>query len=185
MAQRRAAHERVASLAGAVAALDAPLAAARRHSAAPALTGGDGVDPSGDPLEILDEVPEVLGDPPPVPDRPPIIVAAGPGASAPGGDEVLSAGLAAAAAGAARRAIPPPARRPPIWPRVWKGAAIAAVVALILGVELRFFGDKVSRNVRVLLSGDVKGAARTGWLGRGRIAGAALAPWSQEYWRWW
>src|SRR5205085_5729435 len=79
LAQRRAAHEGVASLAGAVAALDAPLAAARRHSAAPALTGGDrvdpsgdgvdpsgeGVDPSGDPLEILAEVPEVLGDPPP------------------------------------------------------------------------------------------------------------------------
>jgi len=157
LAQRRAAHEGVASLAGAVAALDAPLAAGRR-GAPPALTGGDGLDPPGDPLEILDEVPEVLEDRPPAPDRPPIIVADGPGASGPGGDEVLSAGLAAAAGGAARRPIPPPARRPPIWPRVWKGAAIAAVVALILGVELRFFGDKVSRNVRVLLSGDVRGA---------------------------
>jgi hypothetical protein len=57
------------------------------------------------------------------------------------------------------RSLPPPARRPPIWPRVWKGAAIGAVVALVLGVEVRFFGDSVQHNVHVLLSGDVKGAA--------------------------
>jgi len=57
------------------------------------------------------------------------------------------------------RSLPPPARRRPIWPRVWKGAAIGAAVALVLGVEVRFFGDSVQRNVHVLLSGDVKGAA--------------------------
>jgi len=57
------------------------------------------------------------------------------------------------------RSLPPPARRPPIWPRVWKGAAIGAVVALVFGVEVRFFGHSVQRNVHVLLSGDVRGAA--------------------------
>jgi hypothetical protein len=57
------------------------------------------------------------------------------------------------------RSLPPPARRPPIWPRVWKGAAIGAVVALVFGVEVRFFGHSVQHNVHVLLSGDVKGAA--------------------------
>jgi len=57
------------------------------------------------------------------------------------------------------RSLPPPARRPPIWPRVWKGAAIGAVVALLFGVEIRFFGNSVQHNVHVLLSGDVKGAA--------------------------
>jgi hypothetical protein len=61
--------------------------------------------------------------------------------------------------GSARRALPPPARRPPIWPRVWKGVAVAALVALVLGVELRFFGDSLQRNVHVLLSRDVQGAA--------------------------
>ena len=159
--RRRAAHQGVISLAAAVAALDAPLAAAGRHGGAAAVTDGEGFDPADDPLEILDEVPEVIDDRPPVVDRPPVIVAEGgpAGGSGPGGDELFSAGLASPGAGTARRPIPPPARRPPIWPRVWKGAAVAAVVALILGVELRFFGDKVSRNVHVLLSGDVKGAA--------------------------
>ena len=75
------------------------------------------------------------------------------------GDEVLSAGLAAAAAARpARRPVPPPARRPPIWPRVWKGVAVAALAALVFGVELRFLGDKVSRNVHVLLSGNLQRA---------------------------
>ncbi|MDQ1515359.1 MAG: hypothetical protein QOE80_1189 [Actinomycetota bacterium] len=64
----------------------------------------------------------------------------------------------AAAAPPARR-LPPPARRPPIWPRVWKGVAAAVVVALVLGVELRFFGASVQRNVHVLMSGNVRAAA--------------------------
>jgi hypothetical protein len=92
-------------------------------------------------------------------ERPPIIVAQGPARSRAGGDELLSAGLASASASSARPSLRSPARRPAIWPRVWKGAAVAALVALVFGVELRFFGDKVSRNVNVLLSGDVKGAA--------------------------
>ena len=58
-----------------------------------------------------------------------------------------------------RRSFPPPARRPHIWPRIWKGAVIAAALSLVLGVELRFFGDSVQRNVHVLLSGDVRAAA--------------------------
>jgi hypothetical protein len=68
---------------------------------------------------------------------------------------------AAAPAGHAslERSLPPPARRPPIWPRIWKGAAIGAMVALLLGVELRFFGHRVQDNVHVLLSGDVHGAS--------------------------
>ena len=57
------------------------------------------------------------------------------------------------------RSLPPPARRPPIWPRVWKGAAVGALVAAVLGVELRFFGDSVQHNVHVRLSRDVSGAA--------------------------
>jgi hypothetical protein len=135
--RRRAAHQGVASLARAVAALDAP-------------------------PEIIDEAPEALDDGPRRIGHPPIIVAdrAGVGgAPAPGGDTLFSAGLAGPAATGRRRPIPSPGRRPPIWPRVWKGVAVAAVVALILGVELRFLGDTVSRNVRVLLSGDVKGVA--------------------------
>jgi hypothetical protein len=103
---RHAAHQRLVSLARAVAAVDAP--------------------------------------PPPGP--------------APTGDGVLSTGVALPGATLARRPIPPPARRPPIWPRVGKGVAIGVVVALVLGVELRFFGDKVSRNVQVLLSGNLRGA---------------------------
>jgi len=74
-------------------------------------------------------------------------------------DGVPAAGGAPGLNGRCGRSLPPPARRPPIWPRVWKGAAIGAVVALVLGVEVRFFGDSVQRNVHVLLSGDVKGAA--------------------------
>ena len=92
---------------------------------------------------------------PPLPGLP----ATGP---APAGDEVLSAGVALAGASPARRPIPPPARRPPIWPRLWKGVAIGALVALVLGVELQFFGDKVSRNVHVLLSGSLRSAAAAG-----------------------
>ncbi|HEV7864048.1 MAG TPA: hypothetical protein VGR20_15155, partial [Acidimicrobiia bacterium] len=57
------------------------------------------------------------------------------------------------------RSLPPPARRRPIWPRIWKGAAIGAVVAVVLGAELRFFGDSVQHNVNVLLSGNVRPAA--------------------------
>ena len=59
----------------------------------------------------------------------------------------------------AGRRIPPPAKRPPIWPRVWKGVAVAAVVALLLGIELRLYGDRVSHNVGVLLSGNVSKTA--------------------------
>jgi hypothetical protein len=84
--------------------------------------------------------------------------AAGPAAvvdgPAPGGAPVAN--------GRCGRSLPPPARRRPIWPRVWKGAAIGAVVAMVLGVEVRFFGDSVQHNVHVLLSGDVSGAAAAG-----------------------
>jgi hypothetical protein len=59
-------------------------------------------------------------------------------------------------AGPPARRLPPPARRPPIWSRVWKGVAAAMVVALVLGVELRFFGASVQRNVHVLMSGNVR-----------------------------
>jgi len=80
---------------------------------------------------------------------------AGPAAT----DDRPLPGGALIANGSPGRALPPPARRPPIWPRVWKGAAIGALVAVVLGVELRFFGDSVQRNVKVLLSGNVHGAA--------------------------
>src|SRR5581483_1710485 len=83
------------------------------------------------------------------------LTTAGPAADvdgpAPGGAPVAN--------GRCGRSLPPPARRRPIWPRVWKGAAIGAVVAMVLGVEVRFFGDSVQHNVHVLLSGDVSGAA--------------------------
>ncbi len=59
------------------------------------------------------------------------------------------------------RTLPPPSRRPPISPRVWKAAALAAGVALILGVEIHFFGDDVKRNVEKILGGNA-GAAPTG-----------------------
>jgi len=83
-----------------------------------------------------------------------------PSADAPAALEgVPAAGGAPDRTGRCGRSLPPPARRRPIWPRVWKGAAIGAVAALVLGVEVRFFGDSVQRNVHVLLSGDVRGAA--------------------------
>jgi hypothetical protein len=56
------------------------------------------------------------------------------------------------------RSLPPPARRRPISPRVWKGAALAAVVALVLGLEVHFFGDAIKRNAKVLFSGDAEAA---------------------------
>ncbi|TMK37991.1 MAG: hypothetical protein E6G66_19105 [Actinobacteria bacterium] len=58
---------------------------------------------------------------------------AGPAAT----DDRPLPGGALIANGSPGRALPPPARRPPIWPRVWKGAAIGALVAVVLGVELR------------------------------------------------
>jgi len=152
--QRRRAHEGVASLAAAVVSLDPPPGL----PAGPAWLGTAWTGTAADePLEVVDEIPEVLDEGPAAPDRPPVIVTdpAVPPAR-PGGDTVLSAGAAGPCAG--RRAVRAPARHR-IWPRVWKGAAVAAVVALILGVELRLFGDRVSRNVHVLLSGDLKGAA--------------------------
>jgi hypothetical protein len=65
------------------------------------------------------------------------------------------------AGGAPARSLPPPSRRPPISPRVWKAAALVAGVALILGVEIHFFGDDVKRNVEKILGGNA-GAAPTG-----------------------
>lgn len=57
------------------------------------------------------------------------------------------------------RTVPPPARRRPLWPRIWKPVAALTVVALIVGIELRFFGDSVRRNVNVLVGADAKPAA--------------------------
>jgi hypothetical protein len=57
------------------------------------------------------------------------------------------------------RRLPPPARRPPLWPRIWKPVAIAAVVLLLLGMEVTFFGDSVTRNVKTLLSGKAQAAS--------------------------
>lgn len=54
------------------------------------------------------------------------------------------------------RTVPPPARRPPLWPRIWKIVAALAVVALILVVELQFFGDDVRHNVDVLTGAEAK-----------------------------
>jgi len=82
------------------------------------------------------------------------------GAGSPAGDGAPVPGAVPARNGtASARSLPPPARRPTIWPRVWKGAAIGALVAAVLGVEVRFFGDSVQHNVHVLLSGDMRGAA--------------------------
>lgn len=82
-------------------------------------------------------------------------------ADVPTNDEIearpAAAGPGAAAAPPAR-SLPPPARRRPISPRVWKGAAIAAVVALVLGLELHFFGDAIKRNAKVLFSGNAEAA---------------------------
>jgi hypothetical protein len=57
------------------------------------------------------------------------------------------------------RRLPPPARRQPISPRVKKGAAVVAVIALIIGLEIQFFGEDVKRNVDHLLTGDPGAAA--------------------------
>jgi hypothetical protein len=101
--------------------------------------------------------------PPPVPSDP------GEGAESPaapgpaGGAVLVGASPAEASAGgvaiAPARRLPPPARRPPIWPRIWKGMAVGAIVAVLLGTEVRFFGPRVQRNVHILLSGGVKPAA--------------------------
>jgi hypothetical protein len=42
---------------------------------------------------------------------------------------------------------------------VWKGVVAAAVVAMVLGAELQLFGDRMHRNMNVLLSGNVRAAA--------------------------
>ncbi|HYT39205.1 MAG TPA: hypothetical protein VEN99_06835, partial [Acidimicrobiia bacterium] len=76
----------------------------------------------------------------------------------PTGDGLLS-GAGPTGNGSPARRLPPPARRPPIWPRIWKGAAIGAAVAMLFGAEFRFFGDRMQRNVHVLLSGDAKAVA--------------------------
>ncbi|HET9769367.1 MAG TPA: hypothetical protein VFS16_00660 [Acidimicrobiia bacterium] len=62
-------------------------------------------------------------------------------------------------AGRPARSLPPPSRRPPISPRVWKAAAVAAGVLLILGVEIHFFGDDVQRNVEKILGGNAGAAS--------------------------
>jgi hypothetical protein len=56
------------------------------------------------------------------------------------------------------RRLPPPARRRPLWPRIWKVGVVLGVIALVVGIELRFFGDSVRRNVNVLLGADSKSA---------------------------
>jgi len=84
-------------------------------------------------------------------------IAVAPGSPATDGPEVPGAVLTGNGT-APTRSLPPPARRPPIWPRVWKGAAVGALVAAVLGVEVRFFGDSVQHNVHVLLSRDASGA---------------------------
>jgi hypothetical protein len=38
------------------------------------------------------------------------------------------------------------------WSRLWKAAAVFAVLAAVVGIELVFFGDQVNRNVNVLLA---------------------------------
>jgi hypothetical protein len=91
-------------------------------------------------------------------DGPDLTVGHGQGGSGHGGlaDAGVPRGLIAETPPARR--LPPPARRPPLSPRVRKGAVIAAVVALILGVELHFFGDAIKRNVEVLFNGTADAA---------------------------
>jgi hypothetical protein len=56
------------------------------------------------------------------------------------------------------RRLPPPARRAPVWPKLWKPVAIVAAVLLVFGVEVTFFGDKVTRNVKTLMTHEAAAA---------------------------
>jgi hypothetical protein len=81
------------------------------------------------------------------------------GAAGPGG---ATGGKAPGAR--ADRKLPPPARRrrPRLSPRIWKGAAVLAVVAFVLAIEMHFFGHSVRRNVSVLTGDAAKPLADPG-----------------------
>jgi hypothetical protein len=46
-----------------------------------------------------------------------------------------------------------------VWSRLWKTTAVLAALAAVLGVEMTFFGDQLSRNLDVLLARKQSGDA--------------------------